>query len=335
MPERLDQFYTNRQVSKRIVDSVKKHFDDFDIILEPSAGDGSFFQFLPVSKRLGIDLDPKSQNIEKKDFFHFLPEKNKSYFTIGNPPFGKNSSLAVNFFNHAATFSQYIAFIVPRTFRKDSIQNKLDLKFHLISEELLPQNSFYTSSKEKYDVPTVFQIWKKSNTLRDKKQILKNHPDFTFLGSDDREFTNVVVTVSNNPSFFGEKDSETYIMKDEELQQIKLWRKKYPRFFSSHNISKAKKQLFWKTKPDFAWRRAGGRAGELFDDYNRCPTEGFEFIKTNNPEVKKVFQKMWDDYWNPTTNIEKDVEKWDTAGQPSISKHELICRYIKTKNLIT
>lgn len=335
MSKGLDQFYTNRKVSKRIVNSVKKHFDDFDVILEPSAGDGSFFELLPENKRLGIDLEPRSQSIEKKDFFDFLPENNKSYFTIGNPPFGKNSSLAVNFFNHAALFSQYIAFIVPRTFRKDSIQNKLDLNFHLISEELLPPDSFYTSTEDKYDVPTVFQIWKKLKTPRIKKDLLKSHSDFIFLGSDDREFTNVMVTVSNNSSFFGEKDSDTYLMKDEELQQIKLLRKKYPRFFSSHNISKAKKQLFWKNKPDFAWRRAGARAGELFEDYTKCPTEGFEFIKINDPLAKKVFQKMWDDYWNPVTNVKKDIEKWDTAGQPSISKHELICRYIKTKNLIT
>jgi len=335
MSKRLDQFYTSRKISTKLVNSVEKYFKDFDIILEPSAGDGSFFELLPVDKRVGIDLDPKNKNIEKKDFFDFLPENNKTYFTIGNPPFGKNSSLAVNFFNHAATFSEYIAFIVPRTFRKDSIQNKLNLNFHILYEELLPQNSFYTPDEETYDVSTVFQIWKKEKTQRNKKELLKSHADFDFMGSDDREFTDVTVTVSNNSSFFAEKDSETYLMQDKELQQIKLLRKKYPRFFSSHSISKAKKQLFWKNKPDFAWRRAGGRAGEIFEDYIACPTEGFDFIKLNDPKAKKVFQKMWDDYWNPDINVKKDIEKWDTAGQPSISKHELICRYIKTKNLMT
>ena len=121
-------------------------------------------------------------------------------------------------------------------------------------------------------------------------------------------------------------------MTDEELQQIKNLRKKYPKMFSAHRIAKAKKLLTWSTKPDFAWRRAGSRAGEVFEEYTDCPTEGFDFIKVNNDTAIEVFKTMWRDVWEPSGNSEKTQEKWDTAGQPSISKHELIKRYKETKN---
>ena len=335
MSKGLDQFYTSRAISKSLTKSVEKYFKDFDIVLEPSAGDGSFFDLLPKNKRIGIDLEPHHNQIIQGDFFDFNPEKSKTYFTIGNPPFGKNSSLAVKFFNHAANFSSFIAFIVPRTFRKDFTQNKLNLSFELISEEILPKNSFYGLSGELYDVPTVFQVWKKQAFDRQKVIIHNKHPDFDFLGTEDYTFKSVDVTVVNNDSYFGEvsdADRETYAMSKVELEQIRIFRDKYPRFFSSHRISKAKKKIVWINKPDFAWRRAGSRAGEVFEDFESCPTEGFEFIKLNNPHAYNVFHRMWAEAWNPGNKNPKLNEKWDTAGQPSISKHELICRYIKTKN---
>ena len=42
----------------------------------------------------------------------------KNILIVGNPPYGKNCSTAINFFNHAVTISDFIAFIIPKTFRK-------------------------------------------------------------------------------------------------------------------------------------------------------------------------------------------------------------------------
>ena len=131
---RLDQYYTQRSLTKRLVASL--NFDQFDIVLEPSAGDGAFFDYLPKSKRLGIDLEPASPDIRREDFFNFNAQEGKSYFVVGNPPFGKNSSLAKSFFNRAAGFADKIAFVLPRTFRKLSIINNLDKNFCLTSEDL-------------------------------------------------------------------------------------------------------------------------------------------------------------------------------------------------------
>jgi len=71
------------------------------------------------------------------NFFDFIPE-NKKYIVIGNPPFGKNSSLVINFFNKSAEFADVITFILPKTFKRVSIQNKLNLNFILIYNEDIP-----------------------------------------------------------------------------------------------------------------------------------------------------------------------------------------------------
>jgi hypothetical protein len=98
------------------------------------------------------------------DFFSYSSES-KTIVTITNPPFGKNASLAVRFFNHAAIFSGIIAFIVPKSFRKHSIQNRLDANFVLLHEHALDKNSFIFND-DTYDVPCVFQIWKRSDIPR-------------------------------------------------------------------------------------------------------------------------------------------------------------------------
>jgi len=123
--DELDRFYTNPDVSKRLTEKVFEILDekDYNIFLEPSAGSGSFLQWLPPEKRLGLDLVPASDEIIEQDFFKFKHKEGKKYLVIGNPPFGRQCSLAYRFFNHAAEFADSIAFLIPRTFRRVSIQN--------------------------------------------------------------------------------------------------------------------------------------------------------------------------------------------------------------------
>lgn len=169
---KLDQFYTNTDYAKKFFCTVKSILDlnGADILLEPSAGSGSFLNLMDESKRIGIDIDPKSNEIMKSDFFDWNPPSGKKIITIGNPPFGKNSSLAVKFFNRAAEFSDAIAFILPKTFKKDSIQNRLDLTFHLIYEEIVPEYSFLFNGIP-YDVWCCAQIWIKRPHEREKTKI--------------------------------------------------------------------------------------------------------------------------------------------------------------------
>jgi hypothetical protein len=185
-PVVLDQFYTKPEVAKNCRDKLLEilDFDDFDIILEPSAGSGSFFNLLPASKKLGIDLDPKADGIIKQDFFEFIPDLSAKYLVIGNPPFGRVSSLAVKFFNKAAGFAGAIAFIIPRTFKRISIQNRLDLNFHLVFSEDLPLGSFEPSVGAK----CCFQVWIKKPVMRTKVALETQHEDFTFVSKQQAEF---------------------------------------------------------------------------------------------------------------------------------------------------
>ena len=91
------------------------------------------------------------------------------------------SSLAVKFFNHASKWANVIAFIVPRTFRRISLQNKLNAKFHLAFDEDIPMEP--CSFEPPMMAKCCFQIWEKSETNRRAiVQLSTVHADWDFLG---------------------------------------------------------------------------------------------------------------------------------------------------------
>tara|TARA_R110002074_G_scaffold309261_1_gene480014 strand:- start:591 stop:1571 length:981 start_codon:yes stop_codon:yes gene_type:complete len=325
--DRLDQYYTNGDVAAACL--KKLDFSDYDIVLEPSAGDGAFFNLLPPGKRVGVDLEPKAPEIKEGDFFNYCPLDNKKYLVVGNPPFGKNSSLAKRFFNHASTFADTIGFILPRTFRKAKTQNQLQQNFHLISEEILPAGSFYLSNGDTHDVPCVFQIWERRNKLRKKILLPEEHKDFLIIGADDYEIGDKAEII------LGGDDKRSFETSLEEWKVVNKYRKDFPFLFSDFSIRKIERKVNWKVVPDIVFRRAGAQAGKITTDYEKASLEGNMFIRVNNEKVVDIFQKMWDTWWDPKVDINKKSVKWDTAGTPSISKTELVEHYIKMKGLIT
>ena len=175
----LDKFYTKKDIAQQCYTFLTKYYTitDNDIFLEPSAGAGSFLEFLP--KYEAYDIAPEGDNIIKQDFLTLeLPRYD--YVTIGNPPFGKRSKLAIEFFNHAAKYSKIIAFIVPVSFMKWGIHKELDSNFNLQAYMYLPENSFTDNGKD-FSVRCVFQIWtreKINNNLRILKAPPIKHADF-------------------------------------------------------------------------------------------------------------------------------------------------------------
>ena len=180
-----DKFYTNPDIAKKCLDLLD--LSSFDIVIEPSAGNGSFSN--QIENCRAYDLVPENTNIIRQDFFDLDIDDliGKNVLTVGNPPFGVQNNLAVRFFNKAAEYSKTIAFILPKSFLKDSIQDKLDLRFHLEKCMELPKNSFLLNG-EPYDVPCVFQIWKK----QDNKRVLLKNKDFNpyikFVNDNDFDF---------------------------------------------------------------------------------------------------------------------------------------------------
>jgi len=177
----LDKFYTNDAIAEVCATTFYKYVDKGSPVVEPSAGAGAFAPY--VTKM--YDIMPEGDDIEQADFLSLsLTDK---YF-LGNPPFGKNSSLAKKFFNHAAKGSGVIGFILPKTFRKVSIQNALNLNFHLVEDVVLPEKSFTLDGKP-YAVPCVFQVWKYSSKKRDKVVLPTTHNDFDFVSAENADFS--------------------------------------------------------------------------------------------------------------------------------------------------
>ena len=179
-----DKFYTKSDISKLCIDML--NLSDFDLIIEPSAGNGSFSK--QIKKCIAYDLVPEDESIIQQDFFELdiTQFKDKKTLTIGNPPFGVQNNLAIAFFNKAAQYSDTIAFILPKSFMKESIQRKLDLSFHLEKIIELPYNSFLLNGEE-YGVNCVFQIWKKKNIKRivKKKNVCYSYIEFGNINDFD------------------------------------------------------------------------------------------------------------------------------------------------------
>lgn len=194
MKVEFDKYYTNENISKLCVEKTFEicKNEQFDIILEPSAGNGSFKKQLDNYNKnvLAMDIKPEELSIIKQDFFTYEYDNTKRYLTIGNPPFGVGCSLAVKFFNYSAKFSNVIAFIIPKTFRRQSIQNKLNTDFELIFDMDIPENP--CSFTPKMSVKCCFQIWKKYENGKKRNHIIldKKHIHFEFLKYGEKDDNN-------------------------------------------------------------------------------------------------------------------------------------------------
>lgn len=175
----LDRFYTKLDVVQLCLKELD--LSQYEMIIEPSAGDGAFS--LNIPNCLSYDISPAHDQITQADWFKLdKTQFSHNSLVIGNPPFGEQNSLSINFFNEAASFCDTIAFILPRSFKKVSVQNRLNLSFHLIKEVDLPDNSFLLNGNE-YDVPCVFQIWKRNSVLREKIKLKTTTDFFSFVDS--------------------------------------------------------------------------------------------------------------------------------------------------------
>lgn len=193
----LNKFYTNLEIVKEFVDKIDSlvSIKDFNLVIEPSAGSGNFLKFLPKNT-LALDLEPEGKNIKKQDFFTYVSpydplHNNIRILCVGNPPFGSGymNPLAKKFFNHAAKFSETIAFIVPAKWHSSwKVHYQLDPDFGLYYSSILPKNSFLFKDVP-YDVNCCMQVWSKvslGKNLRITKRPATKHEDFdVFLTCDN------------------------------------------------------------------------------------------------------------------------------------------------------
>lgn len=189
----LDQFYTRPEVAAACVAWALAEIGAAGgpppaLWVEPSAGGGAFLHRLP-RPRMGIDVSPGAPDVARADFLSWLPPPGLGgpVAVVGNPPFGRNASLAVRFFNRAASFAEWVAFVVPRTFQKESLLRRLDPRMRLVAERPLPPGSFTLAGAVR-DVPCVFQVWRRlppaAACPHRPPPRPRAHPDFAFTTAD-------------------------------------------------------------------------------------------------------------------------------------------------------
>ena len=194
-----EQFYTPQELALRLTAKLIDVVGPLDgkTVLEPAGGTGSFVQAakqLGAKKVISFDIEPKADSVIRADFLDADLSKVSHAVTVSNPPFGRNNSLSIPFFNKAAKHSEIIAFIVPRSWRKWSVLNRLDRNFHLVHDEDLAIDYVDELGQmvwQKARLKTCFQIWQRKNELRD---IIKIR-DFGLVSKVDPSEADVAITV--------------------------------------------------------------------------------------------------------------------------------------------
>ena len=135
-------------------------------VLDPCVGSGNLVKGLPGSI---TGLDIKDYGWDKTTIKDYLTSKPIGYDCVFcNPPYGKVSSLAVKFFNKATQDSDRLAFIVPASFRKTSITDRLNLNYWKIQDHFLPDQNFILPDGSTRKVRTIFQMWERREKPRTK-----------------------------------------------------------------------------------------------------------------------------------------------------------------------
>jgi len=186
----IDKFYTKPNVASQCIQWMREYISmgSLDTIIEPSAGNGSFINDLRKLSNncMFYDIAPEHPDVIQQDFLEYENARATSDTKIhiaGNPPFGRQSATAIKFIKKAALFAATISFILPKSFKKDSMRSKIPLQFHLVFESDLSENSFSVDGRD-VNVPCVFQIWERRDVLRVKPS--KDEPNgFCFVAKND------------------------------------------------------------------------------------------------------------------------------------------------------
>jgi predicted RNA methylase len=184
--DNLDKYYTKPQVVCECMQMIKNHISinyECDLIIEPSAGNGSFVdEITKTCKTVKFyDIEPEHPDVIKQDYLTlcFDHQTYDKIHVIGNPPFGRQSALAIKFIKKSTSFCNTISFILPKSFKKDSLQKHFPLNYHLVLQYDIPNDSFIVNGKE-HDVPCIFQIWEKQQVARMPPERLQPH-GYTFV----------------------------------------------------------------------------------------------------------------------------------------------------------
>ena len=263
----LDKYYTKRQVAFFCLE--KLHLKNYDLIIEPSAGNGAFYDQIPCKNKIGIDIAPENAHIIQQDFLKYKVEgAYKNVLIVGNPPFGINNILSTEFLKHSFRFEnvQTVAFILPNVYNKHTRQKIIPKNWRIKNICPLPKNSFVFENQTKH-VPCSFFIFDKSKgkDLRFRPEKYQDTQDFTFGTKNDFDifvFGASPTKITTNPTknnrgyFLKSKISVAQLIKN--IQSIE-WK----------GNSCANGGVFWLTKPEFCYAYSKAICGKNVTNENQ------------------------------------------------------------------
>ncbi len=165
----LDRFFTAHSVAadcwQSLQDRMTDDYADYDDywFVDPSAGDGVFYDLLPPGRRTGIEIVRGRAEFECAEFLSWQPPAGRRIAVVGNPPFGYRAWLALAFVNHAAAFADYIGLILPMAFQSDgkgSPKHRVN-GAQLIHQSPLPQWAFTDEDGRPVSVNALWQVWRR------------------------------------------------------------------------------------------------------------------------------------------------------------------------------
>ena len=170
-----EQYYTNRDIAIRCSEIASKYIGKDHLVVEPAGGTGEFIEAMKsvgFKQLYSTDIEPKHPEVLEGSWLDVL-HLDKPFSVITNPPFGRMNSLSVKFFNHAAHLgAEYICFLIPVSWRKWSLMNRLALNYELVDDVDLPnEHLFYGDDVDTSKVnvlKSIFQVWKRTDTPRKK-----------------------------------------------------------------------------------------------------------------------------------------------------------------------
>ncbi len=194
-----EQFYTPQALALTLTKQIEPLVGGLKgkLVIEPAGGTGAFIKAareLGATKVLSFDIEPKSDGVQLGNFLEADLAGINGAITISNPPFGRNNSLSIPFFNKAAKHSDYIAFIVPRSWRKWSVVNRLNRNFHLVHDEDLSIDYVDDLGEmvwQKSNLRTCFQLWQRQDTERELIKV----QDLGLVSKVGPEEADVAITV--------------------------------------------------------------------------------------------------------------------------------------------
>ena len=212
--QNFDKFYTKQEVVKQCLKYID--INSYDFVIEPSAGNGSFYSIINHSNKIGLDIKPEHPDIKCMDWFEYeIAEKYEKVLVIGNPPFGIRNKLSIAFLEHSCSFNNVftIAFVLPDVFNKHTLQKHIPKEYRLKHIVKLPNDSFMIEDKS-YHVPCSFFVFEKSygECLRFKPELYIETEHWSYGTKKDYDFFVMgasINTVKKCPE--NEKNSGYYI----------------------------------------------------------------------------------------------------------------------------